>query len=461
MNPYLSSLPTQGNRQGVALHATSGSNGLFFDSDALEDYEPAMGAEVDVTGHELLDTDQFNNYNNRLLRMAPGASGSVKGGHVMLPLDDLLVTGPMSTPGMASKPFRQLRNNVLASGRAGTGLTPEIGVLGFGSPASSHAHAQNFFTTGMTPGNDGTPLSEIACTYSPGKISPTYSPSIFSFDSSPRPAPTPLVSSITTMYVPGSVPTGNQQSIKTVQTSCPAGHAPTYTRPRSTSTGSAASLYMEHIGDHTTPGMCSPELQKSLIAMGVVRDPSSDLLSPMPPNADSYVAEINEISMIDPVDASGVATDLDNSGTDLDSSILDQVTRSAETISTNKAASRPIVSSPSMSPVLNESFSRTNSSAINITDPADMSTSGSAIHESLSRSTRSTPMASTKAGQSNSRQASGHQAHNSMLRSKRKLMEMQSDETMDKMQSLQQVVKRLPTEELSPVHRETRSRRLR
>jgi len=78
-----------------------------------------------------------------------------------------------------------------------TGLTPDVGLLGFGSPqtgkspimlsgSAGHAAPTPYFATGMTPGGDGTPLSEIASNYSNG-MSPGYSPSIFYLlDGSPR-----------------------------------------------------------------------------------------------------------------------------------------------------------------------------------------------------------------------------------------------------------------------------------
>ena len=88
-----------------------------------------------------------------------------------------------------------------AGGAAGrghrTGLTPDVGLLGFGSPQAGKspimlsgsaglAAPTPYFATGMTPGGDGTPLSEIASNYSNG-ISPGYSPSIFCLlDNSPR-----------------------------------------------------------------------------------------------------------------------------------------------------------------------------------------------------------------------------------------------------------------------------------
>jgi hypothetical protein len=70
-----------------------------------------------------------------------------------------------------------------------TSLTPEISVLGFGSPSGGTqiftSSGQHFFTTGMTPGNGGTPLSDIKCEYSAAD-SPSFSPSIFRLDNSPR-----------------------------------------------------------------------------------------------------------------------------------------------------------------------------------------------------------------------------------------------------------------------------------
>lgn len=77
-----------------------------------------------------------------------------------------------------------------------TGLTPDVGLLGFGSPStgksphiSGAGSGSHYFATGMTPSN-ATPLSDIACTYSNGspELSPGYSPSIFYLlEGSPRP----------------------------------------------------------------------------------------------------------------------------------------------------------------------------------------------------------------------------------------------------------------------------------
>jgi len=56
-----------------------------------------------------------------------------------------------------------------SSGPAKTGITPDISVLGFGSPSGGAqvftSAGGHFFTTGMTPGHGGTPLSEIKTPY--------------------------------------------------------------------------------------------------------------------------------------------------------------------------------------------------------------------------------------------------------------------------------------------------------
>ena len=75
-----------------------------------------------------------------------------------------------------------------------------------GSPSAT----QNFFATGMTPGNGGTPLSEIKCNLSTASGSPSYSPSMFAFEGnrervgqadligSPRGPRIPLASAVVT-----------------------------------------------------------------------------------------------------------------------------------------------------------------------------------------------------------------------------------------------------------------------
>jgi len=339
--------------------------------------------------------------------------------------------------------------------RTGTGLTPDIGVLGFGSPSGDgqifSTNGQHFFTTGMTPGNDGTPLSEIACTYSPGKISPSYSPSIFSFDNSPRPGPTPQTNG------------ANKAGIAS------AGCRPE--RPRSSSMGSTSGLVMDSINvqgaERQTPGMCSPELQKSLIAMGVVRDPQDDY-------SDLYTASvsgsqkrrersenhenlnINEISVIDPVDASGVATDLDNSGSDLDSSILEKVAHvNVNSVQARRTrAPRPELSSPSSSPSSNDSFHRSpnrsssiNTSVVNVTDTADSSAEGISAGY-MGRTTRNTPA---------SKAFVATVALPASVRSKRKALDMLQPGSADK-QPLKHLVADIDFGR-SPQARETRSRR--
>ena len=76
----------------------------------------------------------------------------------------------------------QKMEGIVSRGYRHTGLTPDVGLLGFGSPLTGKSPmpmgTNHYFPTGMTP-NDGTPLSEIAFNYTNGSISPSYSPSIF------------------------------------------------------------------------------------------------------------------------------------------------------------------------------------------------------------------------------------------------------------------------------------------
>jgi len=413
MDPYLSTLSTNGRRPGPIprgrAEVRGGAAGGVYNRGNLdsENIHEGLDGNMEYMHTMAMDAEGSDDMVGHYIGRG-GLLGGYKGG---LDVEDLLGPGSISTPGAASQPFRMHSNN---PARAGTGLTPDIGVLGFGSPSGGGqiftSNGQHFFTTGMTPGNDGTPLSEIACTFSPGKISPSYSPSIFSFDNSPRPEATPGV-------VNGRSYALNKAGIAS------AGRP---SRPRSSSTGSTSSLIMDSVdvqgAERQTPGMCSPELQKSLIAMGVVRDPQDDYsdvysnqmyLASVPTShkrrerSEKENLDINEISVIDPVDASGVATDLDNSGSDLDSSILDKVANVSSVGQVRRTrAHGPELSSPS-SPSSNDSFHRSparsssgsssghNTSAINVTDTADMSlTSGSSVEDGVGytgRATRNTP----------------------------------------------------------------------
>ena len=128
----------------------------------------------------------------------------------------------------------------------------------------------------MTPGNGGTPLSEIACNYTSDAMSPSYSPSIFSFETSPRPKPTPVGGAEVATALAAAEP--SQMSMNA---------SVDYSVPMATSSGGggvgigsaqrqqrAVGIGMDEIAGINsiadTPGMCSPGLQKSLIALGVV-----------------------------------------------------------------------------------------------------------------------------------------------------------------------------------------------
>jgi hypothetical protein len=113
-------------------------------------------------------------YYNRQRGQLPGES-----------LEDDLLGGTVGTPlqigGAARSAARIPQGQEGSDGqrRGGvSGLTPDMNGWGFGSPSAT----QNFFATGMTPGNGGTPLSEIKCNLSTGSGSPSYSPSIFAFE---------------------------------------------------------------------------------------------------------------------------------------------------------------------------------------------------------------------------------------------------------------------------------------
>ena len=472
MDPYLTTLHGNSRRPGpIPRSRLGGAAGL-----SHAQHAGYNRGNLDHADHMQDNLDGNMEYMHAMAMDTEGADDMV--GHYIgaSNMDDLLGPGTISTPGVASQPFRLHSNN---PNRTGTGLTPEIGVLGFGSPSGGAnifpSSVQGIFNTGQTPGNDGTPLSEIGCTYSPGKISPSFSPSIFSFETSPRPEPTPLTAS-------GA---GNKAGIAS------AGRVASGNRPRSSSVASTSSLVMDSINvqgaERQSPGMCSPELQKSLIAFGLVRDPREGY-------SDVYTAsvsggqkrrervenqenlDLNEISVIDPVDASAVGTDLDNSGSDLDSSILDKVA-GVSTNSVSASLSGPSrrgsmrtadLSSPSLSPSSNDSFHRSpsrsasaSSSAINVTDTADLSLSGSGAELSsrggagyTGRATRNTP-ASVKVF------SAGPAAGPASVRTKRKALEMQQGSAD------QQPLKRLAADMdfgASPAGagaRETRSRRVR
>ena len=99
-------------------------------------------------------------------------------------LEDDLLGGSVGTPLQIGGAARSaltachLARLALTDNAAVSGLTPDMSGWGFGSPSAT----QNFFATGMTPGNGGTPLSEIKCNLSTGSGSPSYSPSMFAYE---------------------------------------------------------------------------------------------------------------------------------------------------------------------------------------------------------------------------------------------------------------------------------------
>eukprot|EP00606_Chrysophyceae_sp_TOSAG23-5_P001061 GSChrysophyteH2.ASY1.ANO1.596.1 assembled CDS len=383
--------------------------------------------------------------------------------------DDLLTTGTISTPGVASQPFR-LHAAGNAGSRTATGLTPDISVMGFSSPTGgaliSSNHSQPYLSTGMTPGNDGTPLSEIACNYN-SDMSP-YSPShgIFSFETSPRAKPTPIGNAdsaggdYSQKSTSSSSRSRSMQNSSTTSSSHGFGHGSARTSNSSSrsridkisgdSSANYASMSIDaegHNGGHTAAEvssiadttMCSPGLQKSLIALGVVGDSMADFYDLAAPSSSSKKVHAtsseeennpNEISAINPVNTSGVDVDLDNSGTDLDDSLLDKVTGVSD--------SEIVAASPSDSSASPISFSTStlNNSSIlsgNVPIVNDVSTSSIDLSKDMKE---------------NQNRANG-------IRTKRKLADMQPN-IADKFQN-----KKLNAMEVSfsPKTRETRSRR--
>jgi hypothetical protein len=214
-----------------------------------------------------------------------------------------------------------------------------------------------------------------------------------------------------------------------------------------------------------TPGMCSPGLQKSLIALGVVGEGMPGLYDLAPSSSsksrgDGEEQNPNEISAIDPVDASGVATDLDNSGTDMDNSLLDKVAGSSGDVS---------VSSPSASSSPETSFrhspaSSTNSSTMRADADEDGGVTDMDVSMSLSASGKDLGLG---LGDKENQRRGGRGAINVSTSqapavlgtgrhsSKRKIGDLLQPGSTDKIQS-----KRLSVEmDFSPTTRETRSRR--
>jgi hypothetical protein len=415
MDPYLASLPV-GRRPGpiprggrISGSASLMNSDLYGTGSGSDAFQDSLDANLEYSSMGVPDDGQFQFATRGAFDKSTGC----------LPMDDLLGPGVLSTPGVASQPFR-MPNGAAIQGRSG--LTPGIGLLVFGSPNEQ---------TGLTPNNDHTLLSDIACSR---EMSP-YSPSlgIFSFETSPRRQPTPA----------GGAGSGSAHMTGT-HIGGWSGQTPNYWGASSERVQASAQI---HDIERSTPGICSPDLQKSLIALGVVRGNFSDDENDDP----------NEISAIDPVDASCVATDLDNSGTDLESSILEKVANSA---TVNSARTRRVglsthaISSPvSHSSPSNDSFNRSpssaNSSAINVTDATDVSQSSirsmsSDVGTFGRRGTRNSQVHSAEV------QASG--------RPKRKLYDLQQPEVAE------HTAKRFDVdveEDVSPESRETRSRRVR
>jgi hypothetical protein len=355
-----------------------------------------------------------------------------------IPLDDLLGPGTISTP--ASQPFRTGYDGSSGQNRTGTGLTPQISVMGFSSPTGGaliSSHGQSFLSTGMTPGNGGTPLSEIACNYTSDAMSPACSPSIFFDENSPRPKPTPIgdlsVNSMSLEKI-GVPPVSNtnkeNNGVYTTYGGDARGHR---------QLNEIAEISV--IGG--SPVMFSPGLQKSLMALGDSMPDFYDMMPSSNANGRSVGADIeenpNEISAISPVDASGVADDLDNSGTDLDNSLLDKVTGSSNDDIAISSPSGSFHRSPSSS---------VNTSLINAAEVTDVSTSSMDI-TTLRDGKGETRRSSRGAMNDVSLNMSG-----TLGRSKRKIHELQP---IDKIQN-----KRISMEiSFSPTTRETRSRRVR
>ena len=192
-----------------------------------------------------------------------------------------------------------------------------------------------------------------------------------------------------------------------------------------------------------SPVMFSPGLQKSLMALGDSMPDFYDMMPSSNANGRSVGADIeenpNEISAISPVDASGVADDLDNSGTDLDNSLLDKVTGSSNDDIAISSPSGSFHRSPSSS---------VNTSLINAAEVTDVSTSSMDI-TTLRDGKGETRRSSRGAMNDVSLNMSG-----TLGRSKRKIHELQP---IDKIQN-----KRISMEiSFSPTTRETRSRRVR
>ena len=394
MDPYLSSLPAGRRpgpipRGGRTMPLRAGINDVYGNSTDV--FQDGLDGNLEYMAMGGQDDGQYQF----------GARGafdkSATGG---LPMDDLMGSGVLSTPGMASQPFR-MPNGATVQSRSG--LTPGLGLLVFGSPNEQ---------TGLTPNNDNTLLSDIACSREMSPYSPNLG--IFSFDTSPRRYPTSAGGK--------SVGSTSKAASYSGGGSGAHGQANNYW---SVADRGQDSLEM-HNGNHSTPGMCSPDLQKSLIALGVVRGSFSDDENDDP----------NEISAIDPVDANCVATELDSSGTDLESSILEKVTNSATVSSTTRARRVGMIShsvpspshSPSHSPSspssdsFNRSPSSVNSSAINVTDNADLSQS------SLSASSLDAVL-HTRRG---SRNASAYAEQQASGRTKRKFNHVQQPDSADR-----------------------------
>lgn len=234
-------------------------------ANARSTLSPQHGAQLPPSGH-----GQWQQPEVRHGQGPNGMDDDILGGSVGTPLQ---IGGAARSNGFAPPQGGQ-------GGRGGqvggaSGLTPDMSGWGFGSPSAT----QNFFATGMTPGNGGTPLSEIKCNYSTGSVSPTYSPSMFAFEAGVSPRDKNALSQAAKGLQAGvaaslGVSQGDNNTATTsgaVATSSSSSSG----NGSSSSSASASATVKQEAGDTSmhSVSMLSPDLRNSLQALGVDSSP--------------------------------------------------------------------------------------------------------------------------------------------------------------------------------------------